>query len=48
MKIENCIAPRYSNSHPKNGYFYTGWGSNNKSFYDKETLEDYKSSIFFN
>ena len=35
MKIENCIAPRYSNNHPKPGYFYSGWGSNDKSFYDK-------------
>ena len=45
MKIENCIAPRYSNNHPRPGYFYSGWGSNDKSFYDKETLEDYKSKI---
>jgi hypothetical protein len=45
MKIENCIAPRYSNKHPRPGYFYSGWGSNDKSFYDKETLEDYKSKI---
>jgi hypothetical protein len=45
MKIENCIAPRYSNNHPKKSYFYSGWGSNSKSFYDKETLNDYKSKI---
>jgi hypothetical protein len=45
MKIENCITPRYSNNHPRPSYFYSGWGSKDKSFYDKETLEDYKSKI---
>ena len=45
MKIKNCIVPKYSNNNQKNGYFYSGWGSNNKSFYDKETLEDYKGKI---
>jgi hypothetical protein len=45
MKIKNCIVPKYSNNNQKNSYFYSGWGSNNKSFYDKETLEDYKGKI---
>jgi len=45
MKIENYIAPRYSNYHTGPGYFYSDWGNNKKNFYDKETLEDHNSKI---
>jgi hypothetical protein len=46
MKIKKCITPKYSfNQYKGNGYFYTGWGSSDKIFYDKETLEDHKSKI---
>jgi hypothetical protein len=46
MKIKKCITPRYSfNQYKGDGYFYIGWGSSDKIFYDKETLEDHKSKI---
>ena len=39
MKIKKCITPKYSfNQYAGNGYFYTGWGSSDKIFYDKDNI----------